>query len=53
MPERALNALKAHKARQNQEKLLLGEAYQDNGLIFATELGTPRAPQLQPQALRA
>lgn len=45
LPDWAIEALKAHKARQNRERLLLGEAYQDNGLVFATELGTPIEPR--------
>lgn len=45
LPNWAIAALKAHKARQNQERLMLGEAYQDNGLVFCTELGTPIEPR--------
>jgi len=45
LPEWAIAALKAHKVRQNQERLALGEAYQDNGLVFCTELGTPIEPR--------
>ncbi|TDA70453.1 MAG: site-specific integrase [Clostridia bacterium] len=41
IPQDIVQELKAHKARQNQEKLLLGEAYQDNGLVFATPDGRP------------
>lgn len=36
-----LAALRTHKAHQNREKLRVGSAYVDLGLIFATELGTP------------
>jgi integrase len=36
----ALDALRQHRARQNQERLRLGEAYADFGLVFATSLGT-------------
>ncbi|MGI6286676.1 site-specific integrase [Neomoorella humiferrea] len=45
LPEWAIATLKAHKARQAQEKLLLGPAYQDNGLVFATEEGKPVEPR--------
>jgi len=45
LPEWALMALKAHRKRQLEERLALGEAYQDNGLVFATELGTPIEPR--------
>ncbi|ACX51572.1 integrase family protein [Ammonifex degensii KC4] len=37
--------LKSHKARQNEEKLYFGEAYEDNGLVFCTELGKPIWPR--------
>lgn len=40
----AIRELKAWKKRQAQEKLLLGEAYQDNGLVFCKEDGTPLDP---------
>ena len=36
----ALDALKRHRARQNEDRLRLGEAYADYGLVFATSLGT-------------
>jgi len=45
LPDWAIAALKAHRKRQLEEKLALGEAYQDNGLVFATELGTPIEPR--------
>jgi integrase len=37
----AVRALKAHRARQAEEKLKAGVRYKDEGLIFATSLGTP------------
>ena len=37
--------LKAHKAAQNREKLLVGQEYRDHGLIFATTLGKPILPR--------
>lgn len=39
LPDEVVQELKAHRARQNQEKLRLGEAYQDEGLVFATAFG--------------
>jgi len=39
-----VTALKAHRAAQNQEKLKLGEAYQDMGLVFCRADGTPVHP---------
>lgn len=41
----AIRELKAWRKRQAQEKLLLGEAYQDNGLVFCKEDGTPLDPR--------
>jgi len=40
-----LQALREHKKRQAQEKLFFGQAYQDNGLVFATEDGRPIDPR--------
>lgn len=36
----AIQELKRHRKTQLQEKLLLGEAYQDHGLVFCREDGT-------------
>ena len=44
VPKAVLAELKAHKARQNEEKLKLGEAYEDHDLVFATPLGKPLDP---------
>jgi len=35
-----IDALRRHKARQNEERLLAGEQYQNQDLIFATPMGT-------------
>jgi len=45
LPDDTIRELKAHKKRQAQEKLLLGEAYQNNGLVFCKEDGTPLDPR--------
>jgi integrase len=37
-------ALRAHRATQNQLKLMLGEAWQDNDLVFCRDDGTPVHP---------
>lgn len=37
----AVSALRKHRARQSEERLMLGSLYQDRGLIFATGHGTP------------
>jgi integrase len=44
LPPRATEALKAHRARQAEQKLKLGSLYQDQGLVFASEVGTPLEP---------
>ncbi len=44
LPKRAAEALKAHRARQAEEKLKAGSLYGDDGLVFATEVGTPLEP---------
>lgn len=36
--------LRQHRHRQLEERLLLGPAHQDHGLVFATPLGTPIDP---------
>lgn len=36
----AMEALKRHRAQQNVDKLRLGPAYADDGLVFASEVGT-------------
>ncbi len=38
---RALNSLKAHKIRQNAERLQAGPRWRDNNLIFPNSVGKP------------
>jgi integrase len=38
-PRRATEALKAHKKRQAEERLAVGDAWQDNNLVFCSEDG--------------
>jgi integrase len=38
---RALDALKAHKARQNEERLQAGSRWQDHNLVFPNTVGKP------------
>jgi integrase len=45
LPEACLTALKQHKARQAEEKLLPGPAYQDHSLIFCQADGKPIDPR--------
>jgi integrase len=39
LTKRAVEALKRHRARQAEEKLKVGYLYQDQGLVFAGEVG--------------
>ena len=41
----AIRELKAHKRRQAQERLMMGEAYEDSGLAFCKEDGTFLRPE--------
>ena len=39
-----ITALRAHRVKQNQLKLMLGEAWQDNDLVFCRDDGSPVHP---------
>jgi integrase len=41
LPAAAVEALKAHKAKQSEVRLKAGPAWQDHGLVFASQVGTP------------
>ena len=41
LPEMTIRALEEHRTRQKRERLQLGEAYIDRGLIFARSTGEP------------
>jgi len=41
LPQRAVEALRSHRKRQVEEQLRVGSNWQDNGLVFATIVGTP------------
>jgi integrase len=41
LPPVAVASLRRHKARQNEDRLRAGEAWQDWGLVFTTSIGTP------------
>lgn len=45
LTEASVVALKRHRGRQAQEKLLLGPAYEDQGLAFCREDGQPIDPR--------
>ena len=36
-----LAELRAHRVKQNERRLALGEVWRDHGLVFTTEVGTP------------
>jgi integrase len=44
IPDACLTALKRHRAQQAQEKLSLGQGYQDHGLVFSQFDGKPVDP---------
>lgn len=41
LSESVVNALISHRARQHKDRLRAGSEWQDNGLVFCTEIGTP------------
>jgi integrase len=41
LPKRAVESLKEHRTRQAAERLRAGSAWQDHGLVFSREDGTP------------
>ncbi|NLG84116.1 MAG: site-specific integrase [Firmicutes bacterium] len=53
IPKGVVAALKAHKARQAEEKLFMGGKYEDNDLVFATETGGPVHPRHFDEILRS
>lgn len=44
LPPLAVTALKEHRKKQREERLRLADVWQDNGLVFCTEIGTPINP---------
>ncbi|MEW8958893.1 MAG: site-specific integrase [Moorella sp. (in: firmicutes)] len=45
LPEEAIKALKRWKVFQTEERLKAGPLYEDNGLVFTTEIGKPIDPR--------
>jgi integrase len=45
LPEACLTALRQHRAHQAEEKLSLGPAYKDHGLVFCQADGSPIDPR--------
>jgi integrase len=53
LDKRTIAELKAHKTRQNTERLTAGENWNDSGLVFTTETGEPLHPaQVSAEFLR-
>jgi len=49
---RTVEALRAHRARQDDERATWGEAYDPHGLVFCLENGTPLHPDAVTKRLR-
>jgi len=49
----AIEALRAHKARQAQDRLLAGSRWQEFGLVFPSAVGTPMEPRNATRAFKA
>ena len=45
LPKLAVRYLREHKKRQNAERLALGDAWREHGLVFASSVGTPIEPR--------
>ncbi len=45
LPDMAVAALRSHRARQLQERLLAGSRWQDTGMVFTTSIGTYMEPR--------
>jgi len=44
LPEAVVDALKAHRLKQAEDRLLAGALWHDQGLVFASAVGTPLDP---------
>ena len=45
LTEEEVSVLRAHRARQAEERLGVGEVWRDHGLVFPSETGTPLQPR--------
>jgi integrase len=45
LPRSAVDTLRAHRTRQAAEQLAAASTWQDNGLVFTSEIGTPLEPR--------
>ena len=48
----AVQALKAHKVKQAEDRLVAGAPWLDHGLVFASAVGTPLDPSHVRRAFR-
>jgi hypothetical protein len=47
----AVEVLKRHKVAQNEERLRQGTSWQDHGLVFPSQVGTPMNPDTSSRGL--
>ena len=52
LPIAVMKALRAHKVKQMEDRLLAGALWQDHGLVFASAVGTPLDPSHVRRAFR-
>lgn len=45
LPRSMVDALRAHRTRQTEERLAMGPAWTGTGFVFCTEVGTPLEPR--------
>src|SRR5262245_19569945 len=45
MPQVVTAALRSHRKRQREERMALGKAWHDSGLVFVSPIGTPLDPR--------
>jgi integrase len=45
LPRVAIDALRPHRTRQFEERLIAGSSWQEHGLVFATTVGSPIHPR--------
>jgi integrase len=53
LPAIVVKALRAHRARQLEERLIAGGDWQDTGLVFTTRRGTPLDPRTATKVFHA
>ena len=53
LPQRCVEALKAHQVDQGRDRTVAGERWQDHGLVFASRVGTPLDPSHVRREFRA